>query len=289
MSTALDMNSNKIFNLKDPVTGKEPATKDYADKKLSLTGGRMTGALNMGTQEITNMAEPTGKANAATKSYVDKEVAKNLSKSGGTMTGAIDMGSSQITNLDTPTANTDAATKAYADSQAFSGDMAGGKITNLGEPTANSDAATKHFVDKSHVSQSGLQENVFLFQMLDVLESSSQTGNLHVLGILKFPNTPHTLFKNAYKFLIDKNNFNEYNARIGFNFNPVPTGSYTYAVEYFPPTMTNVSVDCRSTPLNVNKQIFKKFSTYVKNIVQIHKWTSKATVMQAPLRREKDG
>ena len=36
--------------------------------------------------------------------------------------------------------------------------------------------------------------------------------------------------------------------------------------------MIDVSVDCRSTPLNVNKQIFKKFPTYVKNIVQIHKW-----------------
>ena len=36
--------------------------------------------------------------------------------------------------------------------------------------------------------------------------------------------------------------------------------------------MRDVSVDCRSTPLNVNKQIFKKFPTYVKNIVQIHKW-----------------
>ena len=43
-------------------------------------------------------------------------------------------------------------------------------------------------------------------------------------------------------------------------------------VEYFPPFMIDVSVDCRSTPLNVNKQIFKKFPTYVKNIVQIHKW-----------------
>ena len=65
---------------------------------------------------------------------------------------------------------------------------------------------------------------------------------------------------------------NEYNARIGFNFNPVFTGAYTYVVEYFPPFMIDVSVDCRSTPLNVNKQIFKKFPTYVKNIVQIHKW-----------------
>ena len=59
---------------------------------------------------------------------------------------------------------------------------------------------------------------------------------------------------------------------LGLNFNPVPTGAYTYVVEYFPPFMINVSVDCRSTPLNVNKQIFKKFPTYVKNIVQIHKW-----------------
>ena len=69
-----------------------------------------------------------------------------------------------------------------------------------------------------------------------------------------------------------KNAQNEYNARIGFNFYRVPTGAYTYVVEYFPPFMINVSVDCLSTPLNVNKQIFKKFPTYVKNIVQIHKW-----------------
>ena len=49
MATTLDMNNNAILNLKDPKLGKEPATKDYADKKLALTGGRMTGAINMGT------------------------------------------------------------------------------------------------------------------------------------------------------------------------------------------------------------------------------------------------
>ena len=107
--------------------------------------------------------------------------------------------------------------------------------------------------------------------MTDVNESSSES-NITVTGIKDFPNTPHTLFKKAYHFTIGKNAQNEYNARIGFNFNPVPTGAYTYVVEYFPPFMIDVSVDCRSTPLNVNKQIFKKFPTYVKNIVQIHKW-----------------
>ena len=145
------------------------------------------------------------------------------------------------------------------------------KIINLGEPTSAKDAATKDFVEKSHVSQSGLQQNVFLYQMLDDLESSSES-NITVTGIKDFANTPHTLFKKAYHFTIGKNAQNEYNARIGFNFNPVPTGAYTYVVEYFPPFLIDVSVDCRSTPLNVNKQIFKKFPTYVKNIVQIHKW-----------------
>ena len=271
MRTNLNMNQNSILNLKDPTTGKEPATKDYADTKLALTGGTMTGAINRGTHEITNLANPTRNAHAATKSYVDTEDAKNLSKAGGTMTGPINMGSSRITNLGTPTANNDAATKSYVDSQAFSGDMGGNKITNLGTLTANNDAATKDFVDKSHVSQSGLQQNVFLFQMTDVNESSSES-NITVKGISTFSNTPHTLFKKAYNFTIGKSALNEYNARIGFNFYPVSTGTFTYVVEYFPPTTTNVSVDCRSTPLNVTKQIFKKFPTYVKNIVQIHKW-----------------
>ena len=100
-------------------------------------------------------------------------------------------------------------------------DMNNNKIINLPEPTSAKDAATKDFVEKSHVSQSGLQKNVFLYQMTDVNESSSES-NITVTGIKDFPNTPHTLFKKAYHFTIGKNAQNEYNARIGFNFNPVP-------------------------------------------------------------------
>ena len=251
MGTQLDMNHHSITNLKDPTFGKEAATKDYADKKLSKSGGRMTSSINMGTHEITNLAEPTGNSNAATKRYVDgvdTKVRNDMSKE-----------VIQIQNL--------LGTKIDIGEI----DQKGQKIVNVGEPTANSDAATKHFVEKSHVSQSGMQINVFRYQMTDVLEASSES-NITVNGILKFTNTPHTLFKNAYNFDIGKNAFNEYNARIGFNFYRVPVGTYTYVVEYFPPTQTNVSVDCRSTPLNVNKQIFKKFPNYVKNIVQIHKW-----------------
>ena len=65
---------------------------------------------------------------------------------------------------------------------------------------------------------------------------------------------------------------NKYIARIGFNFYQLPAGAYTFVVEYFPPTSTNVSVDCRSTSINVNKQIFKQFPGYWKNVVQLHKY-----------------
>ena len=240
MQTQLNMNHNSITNLKDPEFGGEAATKSYADKKLDLAGGTMTGDLDMGTKKIRNLGAPISSTDAVSADFVQNLLINNyLHYGGGTMSGQID--------------------------------MANNKIINLPEPTSAKDAATKDFVEKSHVSQSGLQQNVFLYQMTDVNESSSES-NITVTGIKDFANTPHTLFKKAYHFTIGKNAQNEYNARIGFNFNPVPTGAYTYVVEYFPPFMIDASVDCRSTPLNVNKQIFKKFPTYVKNIVQIHKW-----------------
>ena len=239
MQTQLNMNHNSITNLKDPEFGGEAATKSYADKKLDLAGGTMTGELDMGTKKIRNLGSPVSSTDAVSAKFLENFLTNYLHYGGGTMSGQID--------------------------------MANHKIINLPEPTEDNDAATKDFVEKSHVSQSGLQQNVFLYQMTDVNESSSES-NITVTGIKDFANTPHTLFKKAYHFTIGKNAQNEYNARIGFNFNPVPTGAYTYVVEYFPPFMIDVSVDCRSTPLNVNKQIFKKFPTYVKNIVQIHKW-----------------
>ena len=145
------------------------------------------------------------------------------------------------------------------------------KIINLGEPTSAKDAATKDFVEKSHLSQSGIQKNEFFYLMTDVNESSSES-TITVKGILKFPQTPHTIFKNAYKFLMGKDNQNKYASRLGFNFYQLPAGAYTFVVEFFPPTGVNVSIDCRSTPINVNKQVFKQFPGYWKNLVQLEKF-----------------
>ena len=248
MQTQLNMNHNSITNLKDPEFGGEAATKKYVDDietkllsdvALELIKKIDIGEIDMKGERIINLGNPLYSSDAINTSYLHSFMSAYLNTDGGTMEGQIDMNNN--------------------------------KIINLPEPTSAKDAATKDFVEKSHVSQSGLQKNVFLYQMTDDLESSSES-NITVTGIKDFPNTPHTLFKKAYHFTIGKNAQNEYNARIGFNFNPVPTGAYTYVVEYFPPFMIDVSVDCRSTPLNVNKQIFKKFPTYVKNIVQIHKW-----------------
>ena len=248
MQTQLNMNHNSITNLKDPAFGGEAATKKYVDDietkllsdvALELIKKIDIGEIDMKGERIINLGNPLHSSDAINTTYLHSFMSAYLNTDGGTMEGQIDMNNN--------------------------------KIINLPEPTSAKDAATKDFVEKSHVSQSGLQQNVFLYQMTDDLESSSES-NITVTGIKDFPNTPHTLFKKAYHFTIGKNAQNEYNARIGFNFNPVPTGAYTYVVEYFPPFMIDVSVDCRSTPLNVNKQIFKKFPTYVKNIVQIHKW-----------------
>ena len=141
METQLDMNHNSITNLKDPQFGGEAATKSYADGKLALTGGRMTGSINMGNNEITNLAAPTGGSNASTKKYVDDldttlrgQITQEVFAIQGFLDKKIDIGEIDQKNE---------------------------KIINLGEPTSAKDAATKDFVEKSHVSQSGLQQNVF--------------------------------------------------------------------------------------------------------------------------------
>ena len=44
---------------------------------------------------------------------------------------------------------------------------------------------TKSYVDQSHLSESGIQKNEFLYLMQDVNESSSES-NITVLGINNF-------------------------------------------------------------------------------------------------------
>jgi hypothetical protein len=50
------------------------ADKTYADTKLALAGGTMSGAIAMGFNKVTGMADPDSNQDAATKKYVDDEI-----------------------------------------------------------------------------------------------------------------------------------------------------------------------------------------------------------------------
>ena len=144
-------------------------------RKLSLSGGTMTGPINMGGQKITNLGNPTENTDAANKIFVDiafqelesainQELLTYLPLKGGTMAGAIDMGDYKITSLATPTDGTDATNKTYVDN-AISGapylntsgvtpmvgnlNMANHLISNLLNPSNPQDAATKNYVDSA--------------------------------------------------------------------------------------------------------------------------------------------
>ena len=268
MEADLNMGKHQIVNVKDPTIADHGANKKYVDAETA----KLTTSTN--TKFATAATQRNLKAD---KSYVDTTF---LKLSGGSMTGDFDTGGNKITNLPSPTTTSEPTTKNYADTTflklsggTMTGDInaSGNKITNLPSPIATSEPATKQYVDESHLSQSGIQKNEFLYLMQDVNDSSSES-NITVLGINKFPQTPHTIIKNAYKFTIRKDAQNKYASRLGFNFFRLPAGAYTFVVVFFPPTQTNVSVDCLSTSINVNHQVFKKLPTYCKNFVQLQKW-----------------
>jgi len=73
----LSMATYKLTNLGTPTDNTDAATKAYADTKLALAGGTMTGAIAMGTSKITGLGNPDADTDAANKGYVDS-VAQGL-------------------------------------------------------------------------------------------------------------------------------------------------------------------------------------------------------------------
>ena len=125
-------------------------------------------------------------------------------------------------------------------------------------------------INQSHISSSTNKKDVFRYLMEDADESSSE-HDIIVDGIIDFSGSPHNVNKKAYSFRIGKGPQNQYSSRIGFNMFKLLEGEYTLAIEFFPPSMTNLSVDVVSTSLNIG-QATKLFPNYSRSIVHLHKW-----------------
>ena len=107
--------------------------------------------------------------------------------------------------------------------------------------------------------------------MEDADESSSE-HDIIVDGIIDFSGSPHNVNKKAYSFKMGKGPQNQYSSRIGFNMFKLPEGEYTLAIEFFPPSMTNLRVDVVSSSLNIGQQATQLFPNYSRSIVHLHKW-----------------
>ena len=126
----------------NPISDLQAAPKQYVDTMVPLTGGTMTGLLTLS-------GSPSNANHAATKNYVDTADNLKLSLAGGTMTGALTLSGA-------PTVDLHASTKKYVDdsittlgnaSLALVGGTMTGFVTLHSAPTSDLHAATKKYVD----------------------------------------------------------------------------------------------------------------------------------------------
>ncbi len=161
MTGDINMGSNKILKLADPITPKSATNKEYVDNNfLSKHGGLILGNIAMSGQSITNLNPvPQSFNEAVTKKYVDDSIslAGGLSITGITMQGDINMSGHNVIGLDDPKNDDMAASKGYVDSNFL--DLAGGTMVgtiNMGGydissltdvPTTDNSASSKKYVD----------------------------------------------------------------------------------------------------------------------------------------------
>ena len=120
----------KVFEnieVHDPTSNNQAANKSYADTKLSLTGGTMTGNLDMGGKIITGVGDPTGPP--ADTDVVNVRSMMNMLRN----LFPTDFGEKILAYLSGPrTANLD---------------MGGHLVRKVGDPVNADDASTKNYVD----------------------------------------------------------------------------------------------------------------------------------------------
>ena len=269
MEANIDMNNNTIFNVKDPTQADHATNKKYVENQLEKKLDK--GAdIDMKNKSITNLDLPSNQRDAACVEFVNNRIddmtQKKFLKVDGTnnMTGNLNLNEKTIINLNTDDKDIkSAANVGYVSSKVH---------TAKGDVTVGLKTYFDTRIKESHITSSTNKKDVFRYLMENADESSSE-NNIIVDGIVDFSGSLHNVNKKAYKFKMGKDAQNEYSSRIGFNMFKLPEGEYTLAIEFFPPSTTNLSVSVVSTSLNIGQQSTKLFVNYSRSIVHLHKWS----------------
>ena len=268
MEANIDMNNNTIFNVKDPTQADQATNKKYVNNQLEKKLDKGSD-IDMKNKSIINLDLPSNQRDAACVEFVNNRIddmtQKKFLKVDGTnnMTGNLNLNEKTIINLNTDDKDIkSAANVGYVSSKVR---------TAKGDVTVGLKTYFDTKIKESHITSSTNKKDVFRYLMENADESSSE-NNIIVDGIVDFSGSPHNVNKKAYKFKMGKDAQNEYSSRIGFNMFKLPEGEYTLAIEFFPPSTTNLSVSVVSTSLNIGQQSTKLFVNYSRSIVHLHKW-----------------
>ena len=236
----------RITNLKAPMDGNEPATKDYTDNTFLDRDGSypMKGNLDMDNYRIYNLPAPTGPKQPIPLSLGDLKYLHV----GGTnyMLNILNMNNKKIINLAPPFNDTDAATKKYVDDNSGSPDLSdylekdgsvamtgnlnlnNKKITNLSKPTQDNDAVNKDYADHliHHTAvQPSHYNNQFTYLMSNAAQWTDEIDTGTSFVIEKIVDLPPS-----------KGNFHTYNHRVIYvKLNKNSQGGYKYkmAVNFY--------------------------------------------------------
>ena len=269
MKQSINMNNNFITNVKDPVNSDHCVNKKYVENQLEKKLDKGSD-IDMKNNSIINLDLPSNQRDAACVEFVNNRIddmtQKKFLKVDGTnnMTGNLNLNEKTIINLNTDDKDIkSAANVGYVSSKVH---------TAKGDVTVGLKTYFDTKIKESHITSSTNKKDVFRYLMENADESSSE-NNIIVDGIVDFSGSLHNVNKKAYKFKMGKDAQNEYSSRIGFNMFKLPEGEYTLAIEFFPPSTTNLSVSVVSTSLNIGQQSTKLFVNYSRSIVHLHKWS----------------
>ena len=104
-------------------------------------------------------------------------------------------------------------------------------------------------------------------------DESSSENNIIVDGIVDFSGSPTMSTKKLINLKWGKTLKMSILLALALTCSNFQKGEYTLAIEFFPPSTTNLSVSVVSTSLNIGQQSTKLFVNYSRSIVHLHKWS----------------